>query len=434
VAYAVTPHPQPRRGGLLGTLWFQVLLAMLAGLVLGLVWPEAGVAVKPFGDGFIALVRMLIAPIVFCTVVHGIAAMRDMRSAGRVALKAIIYFEIVTTLALVIALLAVNLLQPGTGMHIDPATLDPQAVAGYAAQAKTLAQGEAHGIVAFLLDIIPVTFVQAFVGPNVLPVLFVSVLCGCGLALLGPAGVPLTTLIESLSQVMFRIVALVMWAAPLGAFGAIAFTVGRYGAASLLPLARLIVEFYAVCLFFVFVVLGAVARWAEVSLWRLLVYLREEILIVAATTSTESVLPRLIQKMQGLGCHESVVGLVVPTGYSFNLDGTCLYLAMVAVFLAQATDTPLDVGQQITLLLVLLLVSKGAAGVAGAALVVLAATLAAVPAVPMASIALVVGIHRLLAEALTFVNLIGNSVATIVVSRWEGQLDRELLRSQVGLR
>jgi len=413
---------------LLRQLWVQVLIATAIGIALGCVRPNLATQMKPLGDAFIALVRMLIAPVIFCTVVHGIAAMQDMRRVGRVAVKALIYFEIVTTLGLIIALLAANLLAPGAGMHVDPHALDTRAVSDYASQA-------AHqSAIEYLLQIIPTTFVGAFTHPEVLPVLLVAVLFGFALAQAGKEGATLLALVERLSQVFFRMVGFVMWVAPLGAFGAIAFTVGRFGAASLLSLGRLLLEFYGVCLLFVFVVLGAIAYAAGVSLWRLMKYLRDEIVIVAATTSTETVLPRLIQKLRALGCEESVVGLVIPTGYSFNLDGTCLYLAMVVVFLAQATDTPLLIGGQLALLAVLLLTSKGAAGVAGAAFVVLAATLGAVGTIPVASIALVLGIHRLMAEALTFVNLIGNSVATIVVAKWEDALDTQTLYAQVGRR
>jgi aerobic C4-dicarboxylate transport protein len=413
---------------LLRQLWVQVLIATAIGIALGCVRPNLATQMKPLGDAFIALVRMLIAPVIFCTVVHGIAAMQDMRRVGRVAVKALIYFEIVTTLGLIVALLAANLLAPGAGMHVDPHALDTRAVSDYASQA-------AHqSAIEYLLQIIPTTFVGAFTHPEVLPVLLVAVLFGFALAQAGKEGATLLALVERLSQVFFRMVGFVMWVAPLGAFGAIAFTVGRFGAASLLSLGRLLLEFYGVCLLFVFVVLGAIAYAAGVSLWRLMKYLRDEIVIVAATTSTETVLPRLIQKLRALGCEESVVGLVIPTGYSFNLDGTCLYLAMVVVFLAQATDTPLLIGGQLALLAVLLLTSKGAAGVAGAAFVVLAATLGAVGTIPVASIALVLGIHRLMAEALTFVNLIGNSVATIVVAKWEDALDTQTLYAQVGRR
>jgi aerobic C4-dicarboxylate transport protein len=412
---------------LLKQLWCQVLLAMLFGVAVGLTYPAAGEALKPLGDAFVRLIRMIVAPVIFCTVVHGIAAMRDMKRMGRVALKALVYFEIVTSLALILALVAVNLWKPGAGMHIDVGSLDAKAIAPYTGKTQ-----QAHDVVSFFLNLIPETLVGAFANGEILQVLLISVLFAVALTALGSRARPVVDLIEGLSQVFFRIVALIMWAAPLGAFGAIAFTVGKFGAASLGGLGNLLMEFFVVCAAFTLVVLGGIARLAGVSLWRLLRYLREEIVIVLATTSTETVLPRLLQKMRALGCEESVVGLVVPTGYSFNLDGTCLYLATVSVFLAQATDTPLDLGQQLTLLAFLLIASKGAAGVAGAALIVLAATLASTNAIPLASLALIVGIHRLLAEALTFVNLIGNSLATIVVARWENALDVETLNKHVG--
>ncbi len=407
-------------------LWFQVLAATVIGILLGHFRPDLGAQMKPFGDGFIALVRMLIAPVIFCTVVHGIARMDNMARVGRVALKALVYFEVVTTLALVFALTAVNLWKPGVGMNIDAGAIDASAIADYTAQAK------AQGVAPFLLHIIPTTFAGAFTQPDVLQVLFVSVLFGVALSMAGMRGKPVLDLVESLSGVFFRIVGFVMWAAPLGAFGSIAFTVGRFGAASLLTLGNLLLEFYVVSAVFVVVVFGVIARLVGVSLIKLMAYIRDEIVVVAATTSSETVLPRVIQKMEALGCEESVVGLVVPTGYSFNLDGTCLYLATAAVFLAQATNTPLDLTHQLVLLGVLLLTSKGAAGVAGAAFVVLAATLSSVGTIPIASIALVLGIHRLMAEALTFVNLVGNCLAVIVVSRWEKAVDRQKLHALIG--
>jgi aerobic C4-dicarboxylate transport protein len=409
-------------------LWVQVLLATLAGIALGHWWPQLGADMKPLGDAFIALIRMLIAPVIFCTVVHGVAAMNDMRRVGRVALKALVYFELITSLALVLALAAVNIFKPGSGMHVVAQTLDVQAVSQYTARAH------AQGVAQFFLDIIPATFVDAFAHTEVLPVLLVSVLFAAGLAACGERGRPLQAVIDSVREVFFRIVGFVMWVAPLGAFGSMAFTVGRFGTGSLVALGRLILTLYGVSAVFVVVVFGAVSWWCGISLWRLLAYIREEIVIVAATTSTETVLPQVMRKMRALGCEDTVVGLVVPTGYSFNLDGTCLYLATVVVFLAQATDTALGLAGQLTILAVLLLTSKGAAGVAGAAFVVLAATLGSVGTIPVASIALVLGIHRLLAEALTFVNLVGNCLATIVVARWEGALDRGVLQGQIGRR
>ena len=408
-------------------LWFQVLVAMAAGAALGYARPDLGAGMQPLGDVFVNLLRMVIGPVIFCTVVHGVASMNDMKRVGRVALKALVWFEAITLAALVFALVAVNLWQPGAGMNIDPAALDTSAVRTYTAAAQHQTVSE------FLLHIVPGTFTSAFVQGDVLQVLFVSVLFAFALALVGEPARPVLDFIGQLSQIFFRIVGLIMWVAPLGAFGAIAFTVGRFGASSLLSLGALILEFYVVCLLFVLIVLGAVARGLGVSILRLLNYIREELLIVAATTSSETVLPRLVQKLQALGCEESVVGLVIPTGYSFNLDGTCLYLATVAVFLAQATNTPLSFEQQLVLVLVALLTSKGAAGVAGAAFVVLAATIASVGSIPVASIALVLGIHRLLAEALTFVNVVGNCIATILVAKWDRALDSEKLYAQIGV-
>src|SRR5882762_5972969 len=402
-------------------LWFQVFVAMVAGAGLGYVRPNLGAQMQPLGDAFVNLVRMIIAPVIFCTVVHGVASMNDMKRVGRVALKALIWFEAITFVALVFALVAVNLWQPGVGMNVDPASLDASSVRTYttAAQNQTIAD--------YLLHIIPNSFVSPFVQGDVLQVLFVSVLFAFALALAGEPARPLLDIIGRLSQIFFRIVGLIMWVAPLGAFGAIAFTVGRFGAGSLLSLGALIIEFYVVCLLFVFVVLGGVAWLMGVSIFRLLYYIREELLIVAATTSSETVLPRLVQKLQALGCEESVVGLVIPTGYSFNLDGTCLYLATAAVFLAQATNTPLSFEQQLVLIAVALLTSKGAAGIAGAAFVVLAATLAAGGTIPVASVALVLGVHRLMSQALTPTNLLGNALATIVIAKWENALDHTRL-------
>ena len=413
---------------LIRQLWFQVVVAMIAGALLGYLQPNLGVQMAPLGDAFIRIVRMIIAPVIFCTVVHGVAAMNDMKRVGRVAIKALIYFEVITLVALVFALVAVNLWQPGVGMNVELSALDAKAVDNYAAVAAD------ENVVDYLLNIIPTTFFSAFIDGNVLQILFVSVLFAFALVMPGARGKPVLDFIGRLSTVIFRIVAMIMWVAPIGAFGAIAFTVGRFGAGSLASLGVLLIEFYVVCFLFVFVVLGAVARFCGVSLLRLLYYIREEILIVAATTSSETVLPRLVQKLEALGCEESVVGLVVPTGYSFNLDGTCLYLATVVVFLAQATNTPLDIEAQLGLLAVMLLTSKGAAGIAGAALVALAATLGSTGTVPVASVALVLGIHRLLAEALTFVNVVGIALSAIVVAKWDNALDTTKLYPAVGVR
>lgn len=412
---------RPARIGVFGQLWFQVLAGTVLGALLGWADPALGAQMKPLGDGFIALVRMMIAPVVFCTVVHGVASMADMRRAGRTALKALVYFELVTTAALAIGLAGINLWAPGRGMAISPGALDAHAAAHFASQAQ-------HQTVAgFLLGIIPHSFLGAFTGGAVLPVLLVAILTAIALIRLGEAGRGVLDAVGAASRVVFEIIGLVMWVAPLGAFGAIAFTVGRFGAGSLAALGGLIAEFYVVCAVFTVVVLGGIASAFGINLLKLMGALREEIVVVAATTSTETVLPRLIQKLENLGCEEAVVGLVVPLGYGFNLDGTCLYLATASVFLAQATGHEMALTQQIGLMLVMLLTSKGAAGVAGAAFIVLAATLAATGAAPLGAIALVLGVHRILAEALTFVNLIGNALATLVVARWEGALDRERL-------
>jgi aerobic C4-dicarboxylate transport protein len=418
--------PSPSRFGLFGQLWFQVLVGTLAGIVLGHFLPATGAAMKPLGDAFIALIRMMIGPVIFCTVVHGIAGMNDMKSVGRIALKSILYFEAITILALIFALVAVDLWKPGAGMNVNAAALDAKSVATYLATARE------QTVSGYLLHIIPKTYASALTDGEVLQVLFVSVLFGIALAAMGERGKPVVGLIESLSGTFFKIVGYVMYFAPLGAFGAIAFTVGKFGSGSLLSLGALIGEFFLVCALFTAVVFGIVARLAGVSLWRLLVYIRDEILVVAATTSTETVLPRLMQKMRDAGAEESVVGFVVPAGYSFNLDGTCLYLVTVAVFLAQATNTQLTFWHELGLIAVLLLTSKGAAGVAGAAFVVLAATLSTTGTIPVASIALILGIHRILAEGLTFVNLVGNALAAIVVARWEGAIDEDRLAATIG--
>ncbi|AMN42655.1 C4-dicarboxylate transporter DctA [Rhodoplanes sp. Z2-YC6860] len=402
-------------------LWFYVLVAMAVGVALGQFYPSLGAKMQPLGDAFIKAIRVVIAPIIFCSVVHGIASMANMAKVGRVALKALIYFEVLTTVALIIGLVAVNVFRPGVGMNVDLSHIDTSSLTPYLTQTHKQTTEE------FLLNIIPNTFVGAFAEGNVLQVLYVAVLCGFALSWLGEKAKPLTTLIDVATEMLFRIVAIVMWAAPIGAFGAIAFTVGKFGSGSLLSLGQLLISFYLTCLIFVFGVLWPIAHWCGFSLPKLIRYIWEELLIVFATTSSETVLPRMIAKMQAAGCEQSVVGLVIPTGYSFNLDGTCLYLATAAVFLAQATNTPLTIEHQIGLLLVLLLASKGAAGVAGAAFVVLAATLASVGTIPVESVALILGIHRLMSEGLTPTNLVGNAVATIVVAKWEGALDEDKL-------
>lgn len=412
-------HAPPRRW--YKQLWIQVLIAMAVGILIGHFYPALGTQMQPLGDGFIKLIRLLIAPIIFCTVILGIAKMDDMSRVGRVAVKGLFYFEVMTTIALIVGLVVVNLWQPGAGMNINASNLDTASIQKY------VAQGHEAGIIPFLMNIIPNTLVGAMAEGNILQVLLISVIFGCVLARLGPIGKPVVDMLDGFSKVFFGMVALVMWAAPIGAFGAIAFTVGKYGAGALLSLGNLLACFYVTCLIFIFFVLAPISRLCGFSLFKLMRYLREEILVCLATTSSESVLPRMLVKMEQLGCKASVVGLIIPTGYSFNLDGTCLYLASVTIFLAQATNTPLDLTHQLVLLGVLLLTSKGAAGVAGAAFVVLAATLSTVGTIPVASVALILGVHRLLSEGLTPTNLIGNAVATIVISKWEKALDVEQL-------
>ena len=398
-------------------LYAQVLIAIAIGVVLGVTYPTLAEQMKPLGDTFIKVIKMLIAPIIFCTVVHGIASMSDMKKVGRVGLKALVYFEVMTTLALIVGLIIVNLWQPGAGMNVDPAALDAKAIAAYTAKA-----GE-QSTVEFLTHIVPTTVVGAFAEGEILQVLFVAVLFAFALHALGERGKSLLGIIDQTAHVFFGIVGIVMKVAPLGAFGAMAFTIGKYGIGTLLSLGKLMAGFYATCLIFVFVVLGLVCHLCGFSVFKFIRYIKEELLIVLGTSSSESVLPRMLAKMENLGCDKSVVGLVIPTGYSFNLDGTCIYLTMAAVFLAQATNTDLTLSHQIGLVLILLLTSKGAAGVTGSGFIVLAATLSSLGTVPVASIALILGVDRFMSEARALTNLVGNGVATIVVSKWENALD-----------
>jgi len=395
-------------------LYVQVLVAIVIGALLGHFAPDLGVALKPLGDGFIRLIRMLIAPIIFCTVVMGIAGMDNLRHVGRVGLYAIGYFEIVTTIALLVGLVVVNLIAPGAGMHVDPAALDSSRVAAYAGQA------EKQGVVDFLLNIIPTSMFDAFAKGEILQVLLIAILCGFALQACGTRAATLRAGIDGFSAVLFRVVGYVTRLAPIGALGAMAFTIGSQGIDALAQLGMLMLCFYATCLLFVFGVLGLIARLHGFSIFRLIGELREELLIVLGTSSSESVLPRLMDKLEKMGCQRSVVGLVVPAGYSFNLDGTCIYLTMAAVFLAQATDTPMTLAQQLLMLAVLLLTSKGAAGVTGSGFIVLAGTLAAVDGPPLASLALILGIDRFMSEARALTNLVGNALATLVVSKWTG--------------
>ncbi|GIK35834.1 MAG: C4-dicarboxylate transporter DctA [Gammaproteobacteria bacterium] len=414
-------EPTVRRP-LYASLYFQVIVAVVLGVLLGVLAPASAVAMKPLGDAFIKLIKMIIAPVIFCTVVTGIAGMEDMKKLGRTGFYALLYFEVMSTLALVVGLLVVNLIKPGAGLHIDPATLDPAAIAAYAGPERM------SGPVDFLLDIIPATLLGAFTSGNILQVLLVSLLFGFALHQLGGRDSAVFRFVERLSGILFAIVGLIMRLAPLGAFGAMAFTIGRYGAGSLWSLAHLMGTFYLTCLIFVFGVLGVVARCNGFRIWRFVRTIREELLVVLGTSSSEAVLPRMMQRLESLGASKSVVGLVIPTGYSFNLDGTAIYLTMAAVFIAQATDTPLGIGQQLTLLAVLLVTSKGAAGVTGSGFIVLAATLSAVGGLPVAGVALILGIDRFMSEARALTNLVGNGVATLVVARCCGELDAERLR------
>lgn len=401
-------------------LYFWVLVGIVSGIALGHFAPETGVAMKPLGDGFIKLIKMIIAPVLFCTIVTGIAGMRSMQSVGRVGLKALIYFEVMTTLALVIGLTTANVLKPGAGMNIDPESLDASAVAQYTQKATT--QG---GTTDFILGIIPDTFMSAFSKGDILQVVLVSLLFAAGLLAVGPKGEGLYNLIKQLSDVVFKIIGFIVKLAPIGAFGAMAFTVGKYGVVALGPLLNLMLVFYLTCFLFVVVCLGLVMRFLGLRIWKLIRYLREELLIVLGTSSSEAALPRLIEKMVNAGCARSVVGMVVPTGYSFNLDGTAIYLTMAALFIAQALNIDLSLSDQLLLLGVLLLTSKGAAGITGSGFVVLAATISTVGHLPVAGIALILGIDRFMSEARALTNFVGNAVATFAVAKWEGELDLE---------
>jgi aerobic C4-dicarboxylate transport protein len=406
-------------------LYVQVLAAITAGILLGHFYPQLGEQMKPLGDAFIKCIKMIIAPIIFFTVVHGIASMRDMKKVGRVGLKALIYFEVLTTAALIIGLIVINLWKPGAGMNVDLSTVDTKSIAAFTAKAKD------QGTVQFLMDIIPSTVVGAFANGEILQVLFFAILFAFGLQALGQHGEGVLRLIDVVSHVFFKIVGYIMKVAPIGAFGAMAFTIGKYGVATLVSLASFMLAFYVTCLLFVFVVLGSVAALSGFSIFKFIRYIKEELLIVLGTSSSESVLPRMIAKMENLGCEKSVVGLVIPTGYSFNLDGTCIYLTMAAIFLAQATGTELTIWQELGIIGVLLLTSKGAAGVTGSGFIVLAATLASVGTIPVASIALILGIDRFMSEARALTNLIGNGVATVVVAKWEGALDERVLHQRL---
>ncbi|MBY5640983.1 dicarboxylate/amino acid:cation symporter [Rhizobium leguminosarum] len=407
-------------------LYVQVLAAIAAGILLGHFYPEFGTQLKPLGDAFIKLVKMIIAPVIFLTVATGIAGMSDLQKVGRVAGKAMLYFLTFSTLALIIGLIVANVVQPGAGMNIDPASLDPAAVATFAAKAHE------QSIVGFLTNIIPTTIVGAFADGDILQVLFFSVLFGIALAMVGEKSEPIVNFLNALTAPVFKLVAILMKAAPIGAFGAMAFTIGKYGVGSIANLAMLIGTFYVTSLLFVFIVLGAVARYNGFSIVALLRYIKEELLLVLGTSSSEAALPGLMNKMEKAGCKRSVVGLVIPTGYSFNLDGTNIYMTLAALFIAQATGIQLSWGDQILLLLVAMLSSKGAAGITGAGFITLAATLSVVPSVPVAGMALILGIDRFMSECRALTNLVGNAVATIVVARWENELDTAQLAAALG--
>jgi aerobic C4-dicarboxylate transport protein len=398
-------------------LWFQVIVGIVVGVVLGQVNPHLGASMKPLGDGFVKLIRMMIAPIIFGTVVVGIAKMGDMKEVGRIGLRALLYFESVSTLALIIGLVFVNVMQPGGGMHATAAQLDPKSVASYTSSAAHLTT------VDFLMNIIPTTIVNAFATGDILQVLFFSVLFGIAVLHMGTLGKQLVALVDQFTHALFGMVHIIMYVSPIGAFGAIAYTIGQFGIATLFSLGELMLVMVVACLFFIFVVLGTIAWWSGFSLFKYLSYIKEEILIVMGTSSSETVLPRMMAKLEHAGCAKPVVGLVIPTGYSFNLDGTSIYMSMAAIFIAQATDTQLTLGHQLGILAVLLLTSKGAAGVTGSGFITLAATLSSIPALPIGGLALLIGIDRFMSGARSLTNLIGNGLATIVVAKWDGQLD-----------
>ncbi len=411
---------------LVGLLYVQVLFGIALGILVGAVWPHIGVQLKPLGDGFIRLIKMAIAPVIFCTVAGGIARMSDMKAFGRLGAKTLLYFEVISTLALVIGLVVGRLVQPGRGFNVDPATLDPTVAAGYVDKAK-------HGgtLVEYLLNLIPETFFGAFAEGALLQVLVIAVITGFACTRLGPLGDKVATALDDISHLFFGIIGVVVRLAPIGAFGAMGFTIGKYGLAALIKLAALVATFYATSLLFVIVVLGVVAALAGFSIFKFLAYIREELLIVLGTSSSESVLPQMIAKMQRLGAGKTTAGLVIPAGYSFNLDGTNIYMTLATLFLAQATNTPITLTQELTLLGVAMLTSKGASGVTGAGFITLAATLAVVPTIPITALALLVGVDRFMSECRALTNLVGNGVATLVIARWDNDLDREVLAREL---
>jgi aerobic C4-dicarboxylate transport protein len=403
-------------------LSFQVMVGVVIAIIFGYLSPAKAEAMKPLGDGFIRLITMIIAFVIFCTVVTGIAGMQDMKKVGRVGGKALLYFEVVSTLALIIGLLVANVTHPGSGLNINPATLDAKAVAGYAGQAKAQSVGD------FILHIIPTTIVDAFAKGDILQVLLVAILFGFALSMAGPRCQPLVELFSTLTQAVFGVVSIVMRLAPIGAFGAMAFTIGRYGIASLGPLAKLIIIFYLTCILFIVVVLGSIAYFAGFNIFKFLLYIKEEIILVLAVSSSEPALPTLMEKLEKLGCSQALVGLVVPTGYTFNTDGSSIYMTLAALFVAQATNIPLTLSQQLTILAVAVLTSKGASGVQGAAFIALVGTLMVIPTIPVAGMALILGIDRFMSMFRAMVNMLGNGVATLVIARWEHELDPVELR------
>jgi aerobic C4-dicarboxylate transport protein len=408
-------------------LWIQVLFAITIAIIFGYVSPAKAIAMKPLGDGFIRLITMIISLIIFCTVVSGIASMEDMKKVGRVGGKALLYFEVVSTLALLIGLVVGNLVHPGTGLNVNAANLDAKAVADYAGAAK------AQSVTEFLLHIIPTTVVDAFAKGDILQVVFIAVLFGLALSSLGERGKSLIAFIDAVTHAVFGVVNILMRFAPIGAFGAMAFTLGKYGIASLGPLAKLIGTFYVTSILFVLVILGAVAWIAGFSILKFLAYIKEEVILVLAISSSEPAIPTLMAKLEKLGCSKALVGLVVPTGYTFNTDGSSLYMTLAALFVAQATNTPLTLSQQLTIFVVAILTSKGASGVQGASFIALVATLTVIPTIPVAGMALILGIDRFMSMFRALVNMIGNGVATIVVSRWEHELTRDTLRTNLDL-
>jgi aerobic C4-dicarboxylate transport protein len=397
------------------TLYFQVLLAILCGVLIGYFFPHAGIALKPLGDAFVALIRMMIAPVIFCVVVQGIASVGDLKKVGRVGIKALVYFEVVSTLALITGILVATLFHPGRGLNIDPAALDPKSIANFVGRAKDV------GVVPFLVNIVPKTFVDAFAGGDVLQVLLVSVLSGLAVSRLGQVGERLTRGLGLVTKVVFGMIRIITKAAPIGALGGMAFTIGSYGVGSLSNLLKLIGTFYLASFVFILVVLGAIAYWMGFSIFRFIAYIKDELLIVLGTSSSESVLPDMMRKLERLGAPPTVVGLVFPTGYSFNTDGTNIYLTLAVMFLAQATNTHLALGQMLGILLFAMVASKGASGVTGTGFVTLAAILTAMPAIPIETLAILVGIDKFMSECRALTNVVGNGVATLVVSRWEGE-------------